>query len=677
MEKAQNLELATFSPFLSVCFWHSLSKKKLEEYKLDDSEKPITATYKANHFKDIRAHLNFDSSSFSQSVKTIGQVEVKVTGWLKNCNTVEAFDAENKIILFEDKYYFFYDQLKGIAESPEKYPKIPSLNTFFMVTFADLKHNLFKFSLVSPIFETEKVKVSSIRNLKEFWNEKQIERFEISLKENLLKEESIPPVLFAELVEDKFRFFSSPLDFFEAIENSAKNVAAVILDSYNQEDKYGEPVYNFILLILLRKTIGKGSIKAVQIITIKDFFVLNSQAKITWVRSQLLEIDLSKARVPEGKPKILLKDSLKASKKIVDLKTQLDERSLSTMAVDLNIKLMKWRLLPELNIEKVQKTKCLLFGAGTLGCQVSRNLLGWGIRTITFIDYGRVTHSNPVRQSLFDFEDAQNGGKPKAETAALKLAKIFPGVNSRGFSLEIPMPGHFAQSDDKKKIISETLDTLEELVKEHDALFLVTDNRESRWLPTVLANKYNKICITVGLGFDSYVIVRHGVSCTEHKQEVHGKRLGCYFCNDILSPQNSMKNRTLDQQCTVTRPGLSFISSGFACELLVALLHHPLGVGAPSFDPEVTKNEETCFGVLPHFLRGSCSEYDSKIFVSEAFSNCVACSDYVLKEFCDDRNAFVYGVMNDPNYLQDVTKIADVLKETEEGECLIIEDDTL
>jgi len=36
---------------------------------------------------------------------------------------------------------------------------------------------------------------------------------------------------------------------------------------------------------------------------------------------------------------------------------------------------MRWRILPSLDLEKISSTRCLLLGAGTLGCYVSRVLL--------------------------------------------------------------------------------------------------------------------------------------------------------------------------------------------------------------------------------------------------------------------------------------------------------------
>ena len=131
----------------------------------------------------------------------------------------------------------------------------------------------------------------------------------------------------------------------------------------------------------------------------------------------------------------------------ISLKAQMDHASLAEQAVGLNLKLMKWRQAPELNLEILTKTKCLLLGAGSLGCQVARNLLSWGFTHITFVDNGRVSYSNPVRQCLFTFEDSKALDNYKATIAAKRLKEIYPNVQSEGHVLSIPMPGHSVGED--------------------------------------------------------------------------------------------------------------------------------------------------------------------------------------------------------------------------------------
>lgn len=111
--------------------------------------------------------------------------------------------------------------------------------------------------------------------------------------------------------------------------------------------------------------------------------------------------------------------------RVVDLGSVMDPLKLIESSVDLNIRLMRWRLLPSLNVEMMASTKCLIIGAGTLGCNVASTLLGWGVRYITFIDNGKVSFSNPVRQILYDFDDCSDA-KFKAEAAAARLKKIYP-----------------------------------------------------------------------------------------------------------------------------------------------------------------------------------------------------------------------------------------------------------
>lgn len=182
----------------------------------------------------------------------------------------------------------------------------------------------------------------------------------------------------------------------------------------------------------------------------------------------------------------------KLGARLADLAPMLDPRQLAAQAVDLNLKLMRWRILPSLDLERVAGTKCLLLGAGTLGCYVARVLLGWGVRDITLVDSGAVAFSNPVRQPLFEFEDCLQGGKPKAACAADALKRIFPGVNAKGIMLSIPMPGHPVPPQNAGQVQKDVAQ-LEALIAEHDAVFLLMDSRESRWLPTMVGKAKGKV----------------------------------------------------------------------------------------------------------------------------------------------------------------------------------------
>ena len=145
------------------------------------------------------------------------------------------------------------------------------------------------------------------------------------------------------------------------------------------------------------------------------------------------------------------------------------------------------------------------------------------------MDNGSVSYSNPVRQPLFGFKDCLAGGAKKAIRAAEALSEIYPGVDSRGWDISVPMAGHPIMDEPTVKTDFETLRTL---IDGHDVIFLLMDTRESRWLPTVMGKATGKIIMNAALGFDTFVVMRHGCKDKANPE----KELGCYFCNDIVAP---------------------------------------------------------------------------------------------------------------------------------------------
>jgi ubiquitin-like modifier-activating enzyme ATG7 len=221
----------------------------------------------------------------------------------------------------------------------------------------------------------------------------------------------------------------------------------------------------------------------------------------------------------------------KLTHRVADLGSLMDPLRLADQSVDLNLKLIKWRIAPSLDLDVIKHTSCLLLGAGTLGSNVARYLMGWGVRKITFVDSSTVSFSNPVRQSLFQYKDSLNGGAKKATRAAEALKEIYPGVVTRGEILNVPMLGHGLLDETNTK---EEFERLQKLINEHDVVFLLFDTRESRWLPTLMAKAAGKLVFNAALGFESFVVMRQGL----RPQKDGDVELGCYFCNDVFAPGN-------------------------------------------------------------------------------------------------------------------------------------------
>lgn len=193
--------------------------------------------------------------------------------------------------------------------------------------------------------------------------------------------------------------------------------------------------------------------------------------------------------------------------------------------------------------------------------------------------------------------------------------------------------------------------------------------------------------INAALGLDSWLVMRHGggVSSSTTTKEGTTGRLGCYFCNDIVAPENSTRNRTLDQQCTVTRPGLAPIASSMAVELMVSLLHHPkqqaaaapggggsaITGGSAMFSPTASRDDPSSsgpLGIIPHQIRGSLVSYTMMTPTVPAFKHCTACAASVIEAYKKDNVELVYNTCKSPDgvYLENISGLTSFRAEAAE-----------
>ncbi|CAR27221.1 ZYRO0C11726p [Zygosaccharomyces rouxii] len=600
-----SLQLSYAAPvqsFLDTSFFQELSRLKLDVLKLDSRGQPLYSKLELQNVprSSKSVPLNLNAQSFDEEVMG-SPTGVPILGMIHNYNVMEEFKTLDKQSFLEEKARELWKKgLKNINQSVG----------FYVISFADLKKYRYFYWTCVPCFQGKSLLIEKLEELpapqQSFatWFDRNLDQWvglETADGEIVPYDVERASNCQSLLIRDPSRMDRIPAAF-------AKNFLAIF--------KHQNPTVEVLNVFFIRSGASSFGLK----LSLRDRGDESSLQVSGWERN------------PQGK----------LGPRAVDLSSLIDPLKVADQSVDLNLKLMKWRIVPDIDLQKVKDTKVLLLGAGTLGCYVSRSLMAWGVRKITLVDNSTVSYSNPVRQPLFNFEDV---GKPKAQAAADALRKIFPLVEATGIQLDVPMIGHPPVDDSSAE---SNFTKLRKLMDEHDVIFLLMDSRETRWLPTVLGNMNNKLVMNAALGFDSYLVMRHG-----NYRDSLGKRLGCYFCNDVVAPKDSLTDRTLDEMCTVTRPGVALIAASQAVELMVSIFQLK------------DNTDESILGDVPHQIRGFLNHFSTLKLETPAYDHCSACSPQVVEACREAGWDFVKAALDDHTYIERLCGLSKVQEEAD------------
>jgi len=177
------------------------------------------------------------------------------------------------------------------------------------------------------------------------------------------------PPFFLTILDSSGQLSVAPLRSWEddGLQSSGKTVFFTFVDPSPMPSNPGWPLRN--LLVLLSR---RWALSSVSVLCLRD--LAESAQEMT---SSVLDLEIP-CGAGEG-------DSLtvvgweanargKPGARSVDLSPFMDPSRRAGESADLNLKLMRWRFLPDLEPERLAEMPVLLLGSGTLGCNVARSL---------------------------------------------------------------------------------------------------------------------------------------------------------------------------------------------------------------------------------------------------------------------------------------------------------------
>jgi ubiquitin-like modifier-activating enzyme ATG7 len=289
-------------------FWSALTKKKLDEWKLDDSEKSFSWIFQGG--KNF-VRIEFDAFQ--------PQSESKFDGALLNFNTIDEFKRLNK----KEFLVRAMEELRSLCRNQQIWQNPQKLLRPKIITFADLKKYHYYYWMCFPYLKmTRPIKIVS----------------ESFLSPDICKIVAEVPDFVFLMRGDEILPFSHAFSL-----DSLNDHIICFKDHANvkktPEGAVGVMTRNLIALLWTKfKRLNEDLDITVR--SIRSDFV---QGKELFDKSKEFVLRIDKdAEDGDGAGWELYKGKMAAKK--VDLSASMDTKQLAANAVDLNLKLMKWRL---------------------------------------------------------------------------------------------------------------------------------------------------------------------------------------------------------------------------------------------------------------------------------------------------------------------------------------------
>lgn len=310
---------------ISNLFWKSLGEKKLNEFQKGRIDIRINGFYMQNSTsKTSTSSLFLSTESFENrstltSVSELGPNFITLLGKLVLCDTIEEFKSldRNAEALKITEYNYLCQQIEDVEY-------------FVLFAFADVKKFKFYHQVAYPvqIFSKEQIicEYTDGNNFK---------------KNDKNNQNSTFPCPFNVNLETNIIEFN---------------------DSSNAKEFPGWPLRQLLTKLCYNYPGSKYKIHCCR--PIHDSFSLTVQLPSSFSVSGLT-----------GWERASSDPNKMAPVRVTDISGLLDPLQLAKQAGELNLKLMKWRLIPDLDLDCLGRTSCLLVGSGTLGCNILRVLL--------------------------------------------------------------------------------------------------------------------------------------------------------------------------------------------------------------------------------------------------------------------------------------------------------------